>query len=89
MVARPVSSSRDAGADLEAVDGDGMTPLHYAARGRGDTKIVSLPVERGVDVDAKTLHYGRGHFKCTSRRGRCSTRRPPIKATGTLRTLLG
>ena len=44
---------RDAGADLEAADGDGMTPLHYAAR-RGDTKIVSLLVEAGVDVDAKT-----------------------------------
>ena len=40
---------RDAGADLEAADGDGMTPLHYAAR-RGDTKIV----DAGVDVDAKT-----------------------------------
>ena len=44
---------RDAGADLEAADGDGMTPLHYAAR-RGNTKIVSLLVEAGVDVDAKT-----------------------------------
>ena len=44
---------RDAGADLEAADGNGMTPLHYAAR-RGDTKIVSLLVETGVDVDAKT-----------------------------------
>ena len=44
---------RDAGADLEAADGDGMTPLHYAAR-RGDTKIVSLLVDAGVDVDAKT-----------------------------------
>ena len=45
---------RDAGADLEATDGYGLTPLHYAAR-RGDTKVVSLLVEVGVDVDAKTL----------------------------------
>ncbi len=45
---------RDAGADLEATDGYGLTPLHYAAR-RGDTKMVSLLVEAGVDVDAKTL----------------------------------
>ena len=44
---------RDAGADLEATDGYGLTPLHYAAR-RGDTKIVSLLVDAGVDVDAKT-----------------------------------
>ena len=44
---------RDAGADLEATDGYGLTPLHYAAR-RGDTKIASLLVEAGVDVDAKT-----------------------------------
>ena len=44
---------RDAGADLEATDGYGLTPLHYAAR-RGDTKMVSLLVEAGVDVDAKT-----------------------------------
>ncbi len=44
---------RDAGADLEATDGYGLTPLHYAAR-RGDTKIVSLLVEAGLDVDAKT-----------------------------------
>ena len=34
---------RDAGADLEATDGYGLTPLHYAAR-RGDTKMVSLLV---------------------------------------------
>ena len=45
---------RDAGADLEATDGYGLTPLHYAAR-RGDTKMVSLLVEAGVDFDAKTL----------------------------------
>ena len=45
---------RDAGADLEATDGYGLTPLHYAAR-RGDTKMVSLLVEAGVDVDATTL----------------------------------
>ena len=44
---------REAGADLEATDGYGLTPLHYAAR-RGDTKMVSLLVEAGVDVDAKT-----------------------------------
>ena len=58
---------RDAGADLEAVDGYGFTPLHYAAR-RGDTKIVSSLVEAGVDVDAKTLHYaaGRGDTKIVS-----------------------
>jgi hypothetical protein len=55
---------RDAGADLEAADGDGMTPLHYAAR-RGDTKIVSLLVDEGVDVDAKAWSYG-NHFKCTA-----------------------
>ena len=55
---------RDAGADLEAADGDGMTPLHYAAR-RGDTKIVSILVDEGVDVDAKAWSYG-NHFKCTA-----------------------
>ena len=64
---------RDAGADLEATDGYGLTPLHYAAR-RGDTKMVSLLVDAGVDVDAKTLdqetalHYAarRGDTKIVS-----------------------
>ena len=43
-----------AGASLKLREGHGLTPsLHYAAR-RGDTKIVSLLVEAGVDVDAKT-----------------------------------
>ena len=55
---------RDAGADLEAADGDGMTPLHYAAR-RGDTKIVSILVDEGVDVDAKAWSDG-NNFKCTA-----------------------
>jgi ankyrin repeat protein len=58
---------------LEATDGYGLTPLHYAAR-RGDTKIASLLVEAGVDVDAKTLdketalHYAarRGDTKIAS-----------------------
>ena len=49
---------------MEAADGDGMTPLHYAAR-RGDTKIVSILVDEGVDVDAKAWSYG-NHFKCTA-----------------------
>ena len=43
-----------AGAALNLREGHGLTPaLHYAA-GRGDTKIVSLLVDAGVDVDAKT-----------------------------------
>ena len=43
-----------AGASLNLREGHGLTPsLHYAAR-RGDTKIVSLLVDAGVDVDAKT-----------------------------------
>ena len=56
---------RDAGADLEAADGDGMTPLHYAAR-RGDTKIVSILVDEGVDVDAKARFYRGGQFEGTA-----------------------
>jgi len=42
---------RDAGANLEAVDADGHTPLHYAADVTS-TKIVSLLVEAGVNVNA-------------------------------------
>ena len=56
---------RDAGADLEATDGYGLTPLHYAAR-RGDTKMVSLLVEAGVDVDAKARFYRGGQFEGTA-----------------------
>ena len=56
---------RDAGADLEAADGDGMTPLHHAAR-RGDTKIVSILVDEGVDVDAKARFYRGGQFEGTA-----------------------
>ena len=56
---------RDAGADLEATDGYGLTPLHYAAR-RGDTKMVSLLVDAGVDVDAKARFYRGGQFEGTA-----------------------
>ena len=42
---------RDAGANLEAVDADGHTPLHYAADVTS-TKIMSLLVEAGVNVNA-------------------------------------
>ena len=43
----------DAGANLEAVDGDEWTPLHRAANVE-NVEIVSLLVEAGLDVDAKT-----------------------------------
>ena len=48
---------RDAGANLDAADRDGMTPLHYAASG-GDAKIVSLLVEFGVNVNAEAEFSG-------------------------------
>ena len=48
---------RDAGANLDAANRDGMTPLHYAAGG-GDAKIVSLLVEFGVNVDAEAEYHG-------------------------------
>jgi ankyrin repeat protein len=40
-----------AGADVEAVDGDGYRPLHLAAE-RGNTKYAQLLLDRGADVDA-------------------------------------
>ena len=42
---------RDAGANLGAASGGGITALHYAAA-HGDVEIVSLLVESGVNVNA-------------------------------------
>jgi hypothetical protein len=52
----------DKGAQLEAKDSGGWTPLHYAAF-RGHVEIVRLLCDRGADVEARDnggwrpLHY--------------------------------
>ena len=46
-----------AGADVNAKDQNGKTPLHYAARS-GHKEIVELLIAKGADVNAKT---NRGH----------------------------
>ena len=40
------------GADVNAKNNDGWTPLHYASR-NGHTEIVKLLLEHGVDVNCK------------------------------------
>jgi len=40
------------GADLDAKDTDGRTPLHWAAQ-EGDTDAAKLLIAKGADVDAK------------------------------------
>lgn len=49
-----LSNSRqllDAGADVNAVDSDGSTPLHFAAKG-GSAEVVRLLLDAGADVNA-------------------------------------
>ena len=41
------------GADVNAEDEDGWTPLHGAA-GKGHKEIAELLIDKGADVDAKT-----------------------------------
>jgi ankyrin repeat protein len=42
-----------AGADVNAADENGMTPLMAAARGKADAKTVQLLREAGANLDAK------------------------------------
>ena len=61
---KAVEAALDAGADVNARDGDGITPLMHAARGDrpeianpGPTdhpEVVELLIKRGADVNAKT-----------------------------------
>ena len=44
---------RDSGADLNATDFGGWTPLHYWASGDGDRKVAQLLLEWGADVNIR------------------------------------
>jgi len=43
----------EAGADVESSDGDGNTPLNFAARS-GDIRIATLLLDYGADINART-----------------------------------
>ncbi|WP_051304275.1 ankyrin repeat domain-containing protein [Calidithermus chliarophilus] len=41
------------GADVKAMDKDGATPLHYAARYNGNPEVIALLVRLGAEVNAR------------------------------------
>ena len=55
--AATVQAAIDAGADLEARDKDGWTPLMLAAGGNESAEIVQLLIDAGFDLEART-EYG-------------------------------
>ncbi len=48
-----VAALLDAGADTEAADAYGSTPLHYAVLNRADREVLALLLEHGADVNAR------------------------------------
>ena len=56
-----------AGAEVNAADGHGYTPLHWAVQPHVDTVIVEVLLQAGADVDARStypLRYAGGHESC-------------------------
>ena len=51
-----VTACLKAGADPEAQDEDGWTPLHHIARGIGNPSLVAVLVQAGADPNARTRH---------------------------------
>ena len=51
--AEQVASCLEAGADVNAVDDDGATPLHEAARGTRDSVVIAILVQAGAAIDAR------------------------------------
>lgn len=47
----------EAGADIRALDEEGMTPLHFAASGNAPTVLRAL-VEAGADIEARKNEFG-------------------------------
>ena len=46
------STALEIGADINAADGDGTTPLHFAASRNEDTKVIAVLVAAGANVHA-------------------------------------
>ena len=66
----------DHGADVNAVDPLGRTPLMYAAASDLlPLDVVKLLVERGADVNAKDAHKLSGRFRTDGARYRQAARR--------------
>ena len=65
-----VTALVNAGADLEARDESGLTPLHVAAGGSAVPAVVTALVNAGADLEARTesgltpLHVRRGVVWC-------------------------
>ena len=56
------------GADLHAVDRNGLNALHYAAAVCGDVPTMSLLLDKGLDIKKKT-HDGRTALMIASQKG--------------------
>ena len=59
---KAVKQHLDAGADVNAKDEDGFTPLHYAAV-TGRKEIAEILIAEGADVNAKIGSAGALYFK--------------------------
>ena len=69
----------EAGADVNAAHGDGMTALHWAAR-RGDTDVAQMLIYAGANVKASTRLGGYTPLLMASQLGHAGVMRALLKA---------
>jgi ankyrin repeat protein len=64
---------------LDARDGDGMTPLHYAAMG-GNADLINYFIKRGAALEARDDYLRTALILCARERGQAATGRVLIEA---------
>ena len=83
-----VRSLLEAGADLDAPQGDGMTALHWAAE-RGDQEIAKLLISAGADMEAGTRIGGYTPLHLASKGGHAAVAAVLLEAGGDANALTG